>query len=336
MDILLIGGTGNISLSVTKQLLERGDRVTLLNRGNHPLPAGAESLIADIRQEEETARKLEGRHFDAVCDFIAFETADVERDRRLFGGKTGQYVFVSTASAYQKPARDYRITEGVALYNPHWAYSRKKAACEEYLMQQYRENGFPVTVVRPSHTYGPEKVPVGIHGSKGSWQVLRRMLDGKPVLIPGDGTSLWTLTASDDFARGFVGLLGNPRAIGEAFHITSDEALTWDQIHGLIADALGVPLKAYHVASDFLAAVSPYDLEGALLGDKAYSVVFDNTKLKRAVPAFRAEIPACRGIREAVANLLADPARQTADPEFDAWCDRVIEALENAKEVLRR
>ena len=237
MDILLIGGTGNISLSVTKQLLERGDRVTLLNRGNHPLPAGAESLIADIRQEEETARKLEGRHFDAVCDFIAFETADVERDRRLFGGKTGQYVFVSTASAYQKPPRDYRITEGVALYNPHWAYSRKKAACEEYLMQQYRENGFPVTVVRPSHTYGPEKVPVGIHGSKGSWQVLRRMLDGKPVLIPGDGTSLWTLTASDDFARGFVGLLGNPRAIGEAFHITSDEALTWDQIHGLIADA---------------------------------------------------------------------------------------------------
>ncbi len=333
MKILLIGGTGNISAYVTRSLLQQGEEVYLLNRGrqNDLLPAGAVSIVGDIHDEADIAQKLAGMTFDAVCEFIAFDPADVQRDWRLFAGKTKQYVFISTASAYHKPCRDYRITEGTALANPYWEYSRKKIACEAFLMEKYRSEGFPVTVVRPSHTYSERKIPVGLHGSKGAWQVLRRMQAGKPVIIHGDGSSLWTVTHSRDFAKGFVGLLGNPHAIGEAFHITSDESLTWNQIYGLIADALGVELKACHVSSEFLADVALTDLRGALFGDKAATVVFDNSKLKRTVPGFTAVTSAAAGIREAVAYALAHPETQTPDPEFDAWCDRIVEAQERAK-----
>jgi nucleoside-diphosphate-sugar epimerase len=245
-------------------------------------------------------------------------------------------VYISSASAYNKPVSDYIITEGTTLANPYWQYSRDKIACEERLMKEYREEGFPVTIIRPSHTYCERSVPISIHGSKGSWQVLRRMFEGKPVLVQGDGTSLWTLTWNEDFARGFIGLLGNPKAIGEAFQIMSDESLTWNQIYLCIANALGVSFKPYYVASDFLAAVAPkeYDLTGNLIGDKSNTVVFDCSKLKRAVPEFQAMTRFDEGVRRCVAHILNHPELQTEDPEFDAWCDRVIEAQERARQML--
>ena len=337
MKILFIGGTGTISMAITRLLAERGEEVFLLNRGSRSaeLPQGVRVIQCDINDEAAVREKLNGMRFDAVCEFIGFVPAQVERDYRLFRDITKQYIYISSASAYQKPLSDYRITESTPLSNPHWQYSRDKIACEEFLMKQYRENGFPVTIVRPSHTYDERSVPLGVHGDKGSWQVLKRMLDGKPVIIHGDGTSLWTITHNSDFAKAFVGLIGNIHAIGEAFHITSDESVTWDQIYSIIADELGVELKAVHVPSEFLVAVSSYDFEGSLIGDKANTVVFDNSKIKRAVPDFTATVRADRGIRQTVRNVLQHPELQTADPEFDAWCDRVIAALENAKQVLR-
>lgn len=338
MKILSIGGTGNISTAVTRQLARQGHELYLINRGsrNSELPPDVHCITADISDEQAVAQKLKELEFDAVCDFIGFVPAQMERNFRLFAGRTKQFVFISSASAYGKPVRDYIITEGTTLANPYWEYSRNKIACEEYLLRQYREHGFPVTIVRPSHTYGERWVPVGIHGKNGCWAVLQRMLSGKPIIVQGDGTSLWTMTHSTDFAKGFIGLLGNPHAIGEAFHITSDETLTWNQIYQAIADSLNVPYKPYHVASGFLAAVSDYDLEGGLLGDKANSVVFDNSKLKRAVPGFQATVCFETGIRETIGCMLAHKEYQTEDAEFDAWCDRVIDVLENAKRELRR
>ena len=239
----------------------------------------------------------------------------------------------SSASAYNKPAANHVITEGTTLANPHWEYSRNKIACEELLMREWRDNGFPVTIVRPSHTYCERGVPVSVHGLKGSWQVLKRMMEGKPVIVNGDGSSLWTLTWNEDFARGFIGLLGNPKALGEAFQIMSDEQLSWDQIYHCVANALGVESKLYHVASDFLVATSPktWDFEGNFIGDKSVTVIFDCSKLKRAVPGFCATTPFHEGVRRCVAHILAHPELQTEDPEFDAWCDRVIAAQEKAK-----
>lgn len=334
MKILLIGGTGTISLAVTKKLVAMGEEVFLLNRGSYQTQSlqGVTLLQADVNGEERRIEELlKGHTFDVVADFIAYRREQVERDYRLFGNRTGQFVFVSSASAYHKPAADYLINEGTSLANPYWEYSRNKIACEEYLMERYRKEGFPVTIVRPSHTYDERKIPVGIHGNKGSWQIAQRMLEGKPVIIHGDGTSLWTMTHSSDFANGFAGLLGNGKAIGEAVQITSDEVLTWNQIYQSLANALGVPLKPYHVASDFLAACSPYDHEGALLGDKANTVVFDNSKLKRLVPGFQAVKRFEQGIRESVAFYRKNPALRVPDPEFDAWCDRVIQVMEEAK-----
>ena len=334
MKILLIGGTGTISLAVTKKLVAMGEEVFLLNRGSYQTQSlqGVTLLQADVNGEERRIEELlKGHTFDVVADFIAYRREQVERDYRLFGNRTGQFVFVSSASAYHKPAADYLINEGTSLANPYWEYSRNKIACEEYLMERYRKEGFPVTIVRPSHTYDERKIPVGIHGNKGSWQIAQRMLEGKPVIIHGDGTSLWTMTHSSDFANGFAGLLGNGKAIGEAVQITSDEVLTWNQIYQSLANALGVPLKPYHVASDFLAACSPYDHEGALLGDKANTVVFDNSKLKRLVPGFQAVKRFEQGIRESVVFYRKNPALRVPDPEFDAWCDRVIQVMEEAK-----
>ena len=219
--------------------------------------------------------------------------------------------------------------------NPYWEYSRNKIACEDFLLGKFREEGFPVTIVRPSHTYGDRSVPLGVHGDNGSWQVLRRMLDGKPVIIHGDGTSQWTLTHNSDFAKGFIGLMGNPHALGNAFQITSDETLTWDQIYQTIADVLGVELKPYHVSAEFLDEAGPYDFRGGLTGDKSWTVLFDNSKLKRAVPGFKATVRFEEGVRRTIENILAHPELQKPDPAFDAWCDRVIEALEQAKASLR-
>ena len=336
MKTLFIGGTGTISMAITKRLVELGWEVTLLNRGGRAaeIPAAVEQIHVDINDEAAVAELLKGRHFDTVADFIGFVPAQVERDIRLFSGKTNQYIYISSASAYHKPCGDYRITEGTALANPYWEYSRNKIACEELLMKAYRETGFPVTIVRPSHTYDERNMPVGIHGSKGSWQVLKRMLEGKPVIIHGDGTSLWTVTFNTDFAIGFTGLMGDRHTIGEAYQITGDESLTWNQIYATIADALGVELKAVHVASEFLAIDGQNDYTGALLGDKANTVVFDNSKLKKIVPDFCTHVPFSVGARKVVDNLLAHPELQRADPAFDAWCDKVIAALDRAKKEI--
>lgn len=339
MRALIIGGTGTISSAVVDRLAETGWELYVLNRGlrTYELPEGAKTITADIGNEKDVLEKLGDLRFDTVCEFIAFTKEQVERDYRLFSGRTGQYVFISSASAYHKPAANYIINEGTSLANPYWQYSRDKIECEEYLMKQYRENGFPVTIVRPSHTYDKKNVPLGVHGKNGFWQVIQRIREGKPVIIQGDGTSLWTLTYHTDFAVGFTGLLGNTHAIGEAFQITSDETLTWNQIYQTIADALGVTLKPYHVASEFLDAVGKgYDFEGSLIGDKSVSVVFDNSKLKRVVPEFHPTVSFRDGVRIALDYVLAHPEEcQKADPEFDAWCDKVIETLEGAKQALQ-
>ena len=334
---LFIGGTGTISTAIVKKIVSSGEwEVWVLNRGNRVdvLPEGVHTIIADINDEETVLEKLGDRVFDSVCEFIGFERSQVERDVRLFRGRCRQYLYTSSASAYHKPCADYRITEGTSLANPYWEYSRKKIACEDYLMEMYRTEGFPVTIIRPSHTYDERKVPVGIHGENGSYQVLKRMMEGKPVLVHGDGTSLWTLTFNTDFATGYAGLMGNRHAIGEAFQITGDETLTWNQIYQTIADALGVELKAYHVSSDFLSAAGKkcgYDFEGNLTGDKAASVVFDNTKLKRAVPDMKTTVRFDQGIRRCLDYILSHPEEQKEDPAFDSWCDKVIDVLEKAK-----
>ena len=341
MRALFIGGTGTISTAVVKRLTQMPQwDVWLLNRGNRSavVPDGVHLITADIRNEKEVAEKLDGMVFDCVCEFIGFRLEDVERDYRLFKEKTRQYIYISSASAYQKPAASHVITEGTSLANPYWQYSRDKIACEDFLMEKYREEGFPVTIVRPSHTYDERKIPLAVHGKNGSWQVIKRIMEGKPVIIHGDGTSLWTLTFNTDFAIGYTGLMGNRHAIGEAFQITGDETLTWNQIYATIADALGVPLHAYHVSSDFLAAVGEeYDLEGSLIGDKAVSVVFDNSKLKRAVPDMATNVRFDQGVRIALTYILNHPKEcQIEDPEFDRWCDRVIKAQESAKAAMKK
>ena len=335
MNALLIGGTGTISMAITRLLAQKGWEVHLLNRGTRrtEVPEGVHWIPADISDEAAVSAILEGRHFDCVCEFIGFTPDQVERDIRLFEGRTKQYLYISSASAYHKPMMDPWITEGTALCNPYWEYSRNKIACEEVLMKACRERQFPVTIIRPSHTYDNRKVPLGVHGSKGSYQVIKRMLEGKPVIIHGDGTSLWTITHNTDFVKGYVGLMGNPHAISEAFQITGDETLTWNQIYETIARVLGVELKACHVASDFLAATGKYDMLGNLIGDKANSVLFDNSKLKRAVPDFVPTVRFEEGIRDTIANILAHPELQQEDPEFDAWCDKVIEVQEAAKKA---
>lgn len=337
MKVLMIGGTGTISMAITRLLCQSGWEVYLLNRGSRraEAPAGIHWIQADMNEEAAVQQAIQGLQFDCVCQFIGFEPRQVERDIRLFSGKTKQYLYTSSASAYHKPGADYRITEGTTLANPYWQYSRNKIACEEVLMKAYREQQFPVTIIRPSHTYDNRSVPLGVHGDKGSFQVLKRMLEGKPVIIHGDGTSLWTMTHNTDFAKGYVGLMGNPHAIGEAFQITNDETLTWNQIYSTIARCLGVELKPYYVSSYFLAATGKYDMLGSLIGDKANSVVFDNRKLKDAVPDFRPTVRFEQGVAEAIANVMAHPELQREDPAFDAWCDQVIAAQNNALKAFR-
>ena len=336
MKALLIGGTGTISAAISRLLVQQGWELYLLNRGGRPdaVPEGAKVIICDMRDEQAAAEAVADMYFDVVGEFIGFVPAQVERDIRLFSGKCGQYIYISSASAYHKPVRDFRITEGTALANPYWQYSRDKIACEDVLMRAYRENGFPVTIVRPSHTYDERSIPVGVHGQCGSWQVIKRIMEEKPVLIQGDGTSLWTLTFNTDFAKGYVGLMANPHAIGEAFHITSDETLTWNQIYETIAKLLGKKLHPYHVSADFLDAAGPYDFRGGLVGDKSCSVWFDNAKLKRAVPGFQATVRFEQGAKTALEYILTHKECQRDDPAFDTWCDSLIRTLDRARKEL--
>lgn len=341
MKALFIGGTGTISTAIVRRLAEDPSwEVWLLNRGNRSdvVPEGVHQIICDISDEKAAAEALDGMEFDVVSEFIGFTLEQVERDYRLFKGKTKQYMYISSASAYNKPAASYMITEGTTLANPHWEYSRNKIKCEEFLMKKYREEAFPVTIIRPSHTYDERNVPLGVHGKKGFYQVIKRMMEGKPVIIQGDGTSLWTVTYNKDFAVGYTGLMGNRHAIGEAFQITGDETLTWNQIYQTISDALGVELKAYHISSDYLSAVGDkygFDFEGSLTGDKSVSVVFDNSKLKRIVPDMKTTISFNQGVRIALDYVLTHSECQVEDPEFDTWCDKVIYILEESKKQIQ-
>lgn len=339
MKALFIGGTGTISTAITSKLAQMPEwEVFLVNRGNRndELPANVRTIIADINDEALVSEKIKDLDFDVVCDFIGFVPEQLQRDYRLFRGKTKQFMYISSASAYQKPLANHIITESTPLVNKYWEYSRNKIACEEYLTKLYREEGFPITIIRPSHTYCERSIPLGVHGKNGSYQVLKRMIEGKPVIIHGDGTSLWTVTHNSDFAKAFVGLMGNAHAIGETFHITSDESLTWNQIYQTLAQILNVEFKPYYVSSQFLADTSDFDLLGSLIGDKANTVIFDNSKVKRAVPDFVCTTRFDQGARECIEYILSHKECQTEDPEFDAWCDNVISALETAKKQIIR
>ena len=324
MRILFIGGTGIISSACVELAVARGIDVTLLTRGQatRPSPAGVRVLQGDIRDQHAVARLLEDLTFDVVADFVAFTPAHIETDLALFRGRTKQYIFISSASAYQTPPGNWLTTESTPLRNPYWAYSRDKIACEELLTAAYREDGFPVTIVRPSHTYDARTLPFD-----GGYTVLHRMRAGKKVVVHGDGTSLWVLTHHRDFAKGFVGLLGHPHALGEAIHITSDEVLTWNQIFEIVADAAGVTPQIVHIPSEQIAA---YDARwgAGLLGDKAHSMVFDNTKIKRLVPDYVATIPFRQGAAEIVAWYERHPEAQQVDEQRDRLIDTMIGAYE--------
>lgn len=335
MKALLIGGTGTISLAISKRLLKLGWELSILNRGSAAaLLPGAEAIVADINDERDVAQKLEGRYFDAVAEFIAFTPEQIERDVRLFKGKCGQYIFISSASAYQKPPVAPYITESTPLHNPYWQYSRNKALCEDVLLRAWREEGFPVTIVRPSHTFLERSLPLGIHGRNGAWGVISRILAEKPVLMPGDGTSLWTVTWAEDFAPGFIGLMGNPHALGQAVHITSDEALTWNQIHKTACDILGKPFLPCYVPSTMLAKVAGADWEGALLGDKANCALFDTSKLKGLVPGFTCPTRFDQAARISLEYILSHPELQKPDPAFDAFSDEAARVMQKAQEAL--
>jgi len=331
MKALFIGGTGTISTAISALAASQGIELYLLNRGNRGsfVPEGAKVITADINDETAVLEKIHGMEFDVVADFIAFVPEHLERDYRLFKGKTKQYIFISSASAYQKPLSNPVILESTPVANPYWEYSRNKIACEEWLMEKYRKEGFPMTIIRPSHTYGDTSVPVAVHGRNGSFSVLERIRQGKKVIVHGDGTSIWALTHNTDFAKAFVGIMENPHALGETYHITSDELLTWNQIYESIGNALGVAPKLVHIPSDALAALC-LDFYGALLGDKAHTVLFDNTKIKRAVPGFVATTRFDQGVRMTIDYLYSHPEAQKPDPEFDTWCDQVIELYESA------
>ncbi len=326
MKALFIGGTGNISSACVELALARGIEVTLLNRGTsrRPVPNGAQVVNGDIRDPQSVRAALGSRSFDVVAEFVSFTPEHIETDLELFRGHTGQYIFISSASAYQTPPAILPVTESTVLDNPYWEYSRNKAACEERLVHAYREEKFPITIVRPSHTYSAPYVPV-----EGGWTTIDRMLRGEPVIVHGDGTSLWTLTHATDFAKGFVGLMGNAHAIGESFHITSDEWLTWNQIHEILAAAAGVKPTLVHVPSDLIAAYDKAWGE-SLLGDKIHSFILDNSKVKHLVPDFICTTPFSRGAEEIIAWHMADPARQQVDPAFNALCDRILQAYAKA------
>jgi nucleoside-diphosphate-sugar epimerase len=327
MKALFIGGTGIISSACSRVAVEQGIELYHLRRGktSRPVPDAVRVLGGDIRDPSSAAAALGDHVFDVVVDFIAFTPEHIERDIELFGRRTKQFVFISSASAYIKPPTSLPITESTPLHNPFWAYSRAKIACEEELLQAFRTIGFPVTIVRPSHTYDPTLFPC-----HGGYTVIERMRRGKPVVVHGDGSSLWTLTHHQDFARAFVQLLGNPRAIGEAFHITSDEWLTWDQIHHLLARAAGITAEIVHAPSELIKSYDP-EWGDSLVGDKAHSVIFDNAKIKRFCPGWEARIPFVRGAEQILAHYDSEPKERTVDAALDATMDRVVERMRAAR-----
>jgi nucleoside-diphosphate-sugar epimerase len=337
MKVLFIGGTGIISTAVTRLAAERGIDLTLLTRGQRSagLPASVRTITADIADESAASAAIAHQQFDAVVDWIAFTPAHIERDIRLFRHRTRQFLFISSASAYQRPVGHYLITESTPLANPYWQYSRDKIACEDLLMRAYRDDGFPITIVRPSLTYGDTQIVLAVNSWQKSFTAIDRLRRGKKLIVPGDGSSLWVITHNSDFAQGLVGLLGHQQATGHAFHITSDEVLTWDQIYRITAEAAGIDPAQFHsqivhIASDFLSACQPDEL-GSLTGDKSSSVVFDNTKIKRFVPTYTAKVPFAEGIRRTIAWFDADPARQQIDEPANAAWDKLIDAYDQAR-----
>lgn len=329
MKILFIGGTGIISSACTQMAVERGLDLYLLNRGETskrgPLPKGVKVLNGDIRDKASALAALGDHQFDVVVDWIAFVHEHIELDLEIFRGRTKQYVFISSASAYQTPPAGLPVTESTVLDNPEWEYSRNKIACEERLVQAYREDKFPITIVRPSHTYDKTLLPFD-----GGYTVVDRMRKGKPVIVHGDGTSLWTLTHHQDFAHAFLGLLGNQHAIGENFHITGDEWLPWNQIFQLVADAAGVPEpKLVHIPSELITAYDP-EWGAGLLGDKMHSMIFDNSKVKRVVSDYVARIPFSQGVREIIAWYDAEPERRVVNKDIDALMDKIIHNYQKA------
>jgi nucleoside-diphosphate-sugar epimerase len=329
MKALFIGGSGIISTACTQLAAEQGIDLTLVNRGQHKtsLPAGVKSLTLDVKDVTSAQKALAGVSYDVVVDWVAYTPQDIERDLDLFRGKTRQFIFISSASAYQKPSTHYLITESTPLANPYWDYSRNKIACEDRLMRAYREEGFPVTIVRPSLTYGDTQIPLISNSWEKPYTIIERMLKKQKVVVPGDGTSLWVITHNSDFAKGLVGLLGNEQAIGHAFHITSEEAMTWDQYYKIVAAALGVEARIVHIPSDFIIACMP-EQEGSLIGDKSVSVVFDNSKIRRFVPGYCATTRFDQGIRRTIAWFQADAGRQQIDSKENAAWDKVIDAYE--------
>lgn len=331
MKILFIGGTGLISSACSELAVARGHELFILNRSasiKYPVPDGATLLIGDVHAESSHLSRLLGGHrFDAVVDFIAFTAQDIERDIQLFRGRTDQFIFISSASAYQKPPKNYIVTEETPLENPFWEYSRNKIACEEKLMQAYRADGFPVTIIRPSLTYGPSQIPFCVGSWAHPWTVVDRMKRGQKVIIPADGASLWVMTWNADLAKGLVGLLGNEKAIGEAFTITSDEVLSWNQIYLEAYQALGLKPNVTHIPSDLLAAFDDH-YAGSLIGDKINSVVFDNSKIKRFVPDYHCEVNWAEGVRRALAWHEAHPEFQTIDASANILWDKIITEYE--------
>ncbi len=324
MKVLFIGGTGFISTAVSQLALDKGFELYHLNRGLRKTGlAGVHNLIADIHQPESVRAALQGLQFDVVVDWIAYTPEDIERDLALFRGQVKQFIFISSASAYQKPPAYPIITESTPLHNPHWQYSRNKIACEERLLGAYRQEGFPVTIIRPSLTYD-SNFPIAI-GGWGCYTLADRLKKGQPIIVHGDGSSLWVVTHAEDFGRGLLGLFGNPQALGHAFHITSDEVLTWDQIYLTIADALGVEANIVHIASDFIAKVAP-ELGAGLIGDKTWSAIFDNSKIKAFVPGFQAIIPFREGIRRTLAWFDADEKRSWVNDSVNDEMNRILAA----------
>jgi len=326
VKVLFIGGTGNISTAVSRLCVQRGIELHLLNRGKRsPALSGTRAIVSDITNAAELSSALKGHEWDAVVDWIAFREEDIQRDYELFRGKTKQYIFISSASAYERPAQHPVVTETTPLSNPFWQYSRDKIACEMKLRNLHQKEGFPATIIRPSHTYDTV-IPVPIGGWT-EYTTVDRIKRGKKIIVHGDGSSLWVMTHADDFAKGFFGLIGNQKAVGEAFHITSDEVLTWDQIHEAVGEAVGRTPNIVHISSETLAMFDE-ELRGSLIGDKGTSVIFDNSKIKRFVPDFAATIPFREGIKRTIAWFEADPSRQIIRKETNDWIDGMVERYE--------
>ncbi|SHM90213.1 SDR family oxidoreductase [Halanaerobium congolense] len=331
MKVLFIGGTGTISQAVSELAVKKGIELYLFNRGNnnHLAPKNAKIIEGNIRNPKDAAQKLKDYKFDVIVDWVAFDPEHVKNDIEIFRDKTDQYIFISSASAYQKPQTSYLIDESTPLSNPYWEYSQKKIACENILMAEYRKNDFPITIVRPSHTYGKTSIPAAINSSKAPWTLIDRMRKGKKILVHGDGSSLWTMTHNSDFAKAFIGLIGNIQAVGHAFQITSDESLNWNQIYKALAAAAGVDNpKLVHVTSRKIAEYNDIYI-GKLLGDKAASVVFDNSKIKRFVPSFKAIVPFAEGVKDSINWYDSHPELQRIDQDWNDLMDKIIEENES-------